>query len=179
MKKIVYWTTIRTTQGKYVVMATEKGICWVGFHNDSVEKGKEWVASHIKNTKFIEDESFPVLKEAEKALIEYFGGKKSSFNLAFDLYLSEFQKKILNEMIKIPFGKTKTYKELAVSVGNPNASRAVGMACRTNPVAIFIPCHRVVGSNGKLTGYAGGLSTKEWLLQLEQGAAGQTSIETF
>ncbi|MEO6508736.1 MAG: methylated-DNA--[protein]-cysteine S-methyltransferase, partial [Patescibacteria group bacterium] len=102
---------------------------------------------------------------------EYLYGKRTEFNLKYDLYITDFHKKVLEEMSKIKYGETKTYKELAIAVGRPNASRAVGAACRTNPIAIFIPCHRVVGSNGKLTGYAGGLPTKEWLLSLESSLA--------
>ncbi len=166
--EVVYWSRVSTINGEYILMATEKGICWVGLPNSSLEKGKLWLSKHLSVKKFREKGEHPALKKAAHKLKMFIKGEKIEFNVPFDIYGTSFQKQVWEKMAKIKYGTTNTYKDLALAVGRPKASRAIGVACRTNPLAIFIPCHRVVGSNGKLTGYAGGLSTKEWLLQLEK-----------
>ena len=103
----------------------------------------------------------------QKQLSEYFSGSRKSFSMKLDLQGTEFQKRVWNELTKIPYGKTITYKELAVRLGNVKSIRAAGTANGANPIPIIIPCHRVIGSDGSLTGYAGGLEMKEKLLQLE------------
>jgi methylated-DNA-[protein]-cysteine S-methyltransferase len=100
-------------------------------------------------------------------LEEYFNHKRKSFDLPLDLQGTEFQKRVWNELLKIPFGKTITYKDLALKLGDVKAIRAVGAANGANPVSIIVPCHRVIGSDGSLTGYAGGLWRKKWLLEFE------------
>ena len=99
---------------------------------------------------------------------EYFEGKRNSFDLPLSPVGTDFQKSVWNELYRIPYGETRTYGEIADAVGSPKAFRAVGMACNRNPIAIIIPCHRVIGKDKSLTGYAGGLSAKETLLHLEQ-----------
>ncbi len=101
-------------------------------------------------------------------LEEYFNGKRKIFELPVKLIGSEFQKKVWKELEKIPYGQTKTYKDIAIKIGNPNASRAIGNANNKNPIAIVIPCHRVIGCNNKLIGYAGGIDKKIQLLELEK-----------
>ena len=103
----------------------------------------------------------------QKQLSEYFSGSRKSFSMKLDLQGTEFQKRVWNELTKIPYGKTITYKELAVRLSNVKSIRAAGTANGANPIPIIIPCHRVIGSDGSLTGYAGGLEMKEKLLQLE------------
>lgn len=100
-------------------------------------------------------------------LQEYFAGERRKFDCACKVIAGEFQTKALKLVAKIPYGKTKSYGELATQLGNPLASRAVGLANARNPLPIVIPCHRVIGKDGKLTGYAGGLSVKKFLLALE------------
>jgi methylated-DNA-[protein]-cysteine S-methyltransferase len=100
-------------------------------------------------------------------LDEYFTGKRRTFSLQLDLIGTDFQKKIWNELMKIPFGKTMSYLELAMQHGDVKAIRAVGTANAKNPIAIIVPCHRVIGAGGELVGYAGGLHRKKWLLELE------------
>lgn len=107
------------------------------------------------------------LTECLNELEEYFQGKRMVFNVKVDLHGTVFQKKIWNELFKIPFGGTISYIELAMKHGDVKSIRAVGMANAKNPVAIIVPCHRVIGANGDLTGYAGGLQRKKWLLDLE------------
>ncbi len=114
-----------------------------------------------------------VLFEAEKQLSEYFSGKRKVFELKFEFSGTSFQKSVWKELEKIPFGKTKTYGEIAKAIGNPKAGRAVGSACNKNPLPIIVPCHRVIGANGKLTGFACGTETKEWLLKHEAEMKGQ------
>lgn len=103
-----------------------------------------------------------------KEIMEYLNGKRKSFDIKYEINGTEFQKKVWKELTKIPYGETRSYKEIAVAVGNPKASRAVGMANNKNPIAIIVPCHRVIGSDGKLVGYAGGLDMKRALLTLEK-----------
>ncbi len=102
-------------------------------------------------------------------LDEYLRGCRREFDFPIKLFGTDFQKKVWNVLKTIPYGKTVSYKDVAVAVGNPRACRAVGLANNKNPIAIAVPCHRVIGTNGKLTGYAGGLEIKEKLLKLEQG----------
>ena len=106
---------------------------------------------------------------AVKELEEYFQGKRKEFTVPCRPEGTDFQKRVWEALTRIPYGVTRTYKEIAVETGNPRASRAVGMANHRNPIPIMIPCHRVIGSDGKLTGYAGGLEVKEFLLKLERG----------
>lgn len=110
-----------------------------------------------------------LLKSAAKQLNEYLEGKRKSFDLPLNPNGTEFQKKVWNALCSIPYGETRSYKQIAEAVDNPKGCRAVGMANNKNPIMIFIPCHRVVGSDGSLTGYAGGLDMKEKLLVLEKG----------
>lgn len=106
-------------------------------------------------------------KELEKQLREYMDGERKSFSIPLKPNGTEFQKKVWNELLKIPYGKVRTYGEIAEAVGCPKGARAVGLACNKNPIIILIPCHRVVGKNGKLTGYACGIDVKEKFLSLE------------
>lgn len=110
----------------------------------------------------------PLLKQAISQLNEYFGGKRKKFDIKLAFLGTDFQKRVWNALIKIPYGKTASYKEIAKEAGNEKACRAVGMANHNNPIAIIIPCHRVIGVNGSLVGFGGGLGTKEYLLNLEQ-----------
>lgn len=105
--------------------------------------------------------------EVAKQLDEYFVGKRTKFELNIYPKGTEFQKKVWAELLKIPYGKTKSYQEIAESVGKPNAQRAVGSACNKNPILLIIPCHRVVSKSGKLTGFTCGIDRKEQLLKLE------------
>lgn len=109
----------------------------------------------------------PLLKQAKQELDEYFAGTRKEFTVPLSLHGTDFQIKVWNELRRIPYGETRSYGEIAALAGNASASRAVGMANNKNPIMIMVPCHRVIGKNGSLTGYAGGLDVKEKLLQLE------------
>lgn len=115
----------------------------------------------------LEDERHPLLVEAERQLREYFDGERQGFSIPLELRGTPFQRKVWQALLAIPFGGTRTYGQLAEQVGKPRAVRAVGSASGRNPLSIVVPCHRLVGANGKLTGYAGGLEAKARLLALE------------
>jgi len=107
------------------------------------------------------------LIEAERQLTEYFRGERTAFDLPIQLHGTAFQKRVWQELLRIPYGQTRSYGHLAVAIGNGSASRAVGLANSKNPLSIIVPCHRVIGASGRLTGFAGGLETKAMLLELE------------
>ena len=114
--------------------------------------------------------------EVARQLDEFFSGKRQTFDFPLAPKGSSFQKRVWAELLKIPFGETISYGELARRMGNPAASRAVGRANATNPIALIVPCHRVIGSTGKLTGYGGGLDRKEWLLNHEARWRAQAAL---
>lgn len=112
----------------------------------------------------------PLAKKACKQLEEYFQGKRTQFDLPLQLRGTEFQKKVWQELCQIPYGSTCSYKDIAIKIGNEKAVRAVGGANNKNPIMIVVPCHRVIGVSGELTGYACGLDVKKYLLDLESKA---------
>lgn len=121
-----------------------------------------------KKVNFLQDETPSVLSECYKQLDEYFKGNRLEFSLPYQFEGTDFQKTVWEALIKIPYGEKASYKDIALSIGNEKAIRAVGSANGKNKLSIVIPCHRVIGANGKLTGYAGGLWRKEWLIQHEK-----------
>lgn len=124
------------------------------------------------------DEDAAVLDAAERQLTEYFGGRRTAFDLPLALEGTAFQRLVWDELLAIPFGERISYGELARRVGRPGSARAVGLANGRNPVSIIVPCHRVVGSDGTLTGYGGGLDRKAWLLDHEaRNGPGQLALE--
>ena len=116
-----------------------------------------------------EDRPGPLLPEAAAQLRAYLAGELRVFSLPLSMRGTAFQQAVWQALLRIPYGETRTYAEVAAMIGRPRAARAVGMACHVNPVAVIVPCHRVVGADGRLTGYAGGLDRKRLLLELEQG----------
>jgi len=116
----------------------------------------------------IEQRDHSVLAETERQLGDYFAGRRQGFNLRLDFRGTNFQKAVWQALLTIPFGETRTYGEIARQIGRPSASRAVGAANGRNPISIVAPCHRVLGSNGALTGFAGGLAAKRHLLDHER-----------
>ncbi len=126
----------------------------------------------FENEKFpkekYEELETPILKEAGKQLKEYFNGARREFNLPLEPVGTEFMLRVWKALQEIPYGETRSYKEIAAKAGNSKACRAVGMANNRNPIAIVIPCHRVIGANGDLVGYGGGLDKKTFLLDLEK-----------
>jgi len=120
-----------------------------------------------------EDQTSAILCETERQLAEYFDGKRVKFELELDFAGTDFQQKVWQALLTIPFGETRSYSDIAHQIGNPKAVRAVGAANGRNPISIIAPCHRVIGMNGSLTGFAGGLEAKQLLLKLEGINIGQ------
>ena len=118
----------------------------------------------------------PVLEETERQLKEYFAGTRNRFELELDFAGTDFQKKVWQALLTIPFGETRSYSQIAAQIGNPKAVRAVGAANGRNPISIVAPCHRVIGASGGLTGFAGGLEAKQYLLELEEHALSPAKI---
>ncbi len=104
---------------------------------------------------------------AYNQLLDYFDGKRKQFDIPYKLIGTDFQKSVWSALCSIPYGETRSYKDIATMIGNPKASRAIGMANNKNPITVIVPCHRVIGASGKLVGYAGGLAMKEFLLSME------------
>ena len=125
------------------------------------------VFSDYKKENEIEKET-ELIKKAYTQLEEYLSGKRTEFDIEIEMIGTEFQKKVWKELLNIPYGETRSYKDIAIAIGNGKACRAVGNANNKNPIAIIVPCHRVVGSDGSMTGYAGGLNIKEKLLKIEK-----------
>lgn len=150
--------------GRLTLVASDKGLAAILWQNDR--------PSRVRPGELIEDERHPVLVETARQLDEYFAGKRKTFSVALDMRGTRFQKDVWEGLLAIPFGETRSYADLARRLGNPKATRAVGAANGRNPISIIVPCHRVIGSSGKLTGFAGGLDIKARLLELEQGGGG-------
>lgn len=144
---------------KIAVLVSSKGIKKIYLNP------KDDISDFSSATKLRSDD--PYLFGVFSQLNEYFAGNRKKFNVPLDIDGSEFQKRVWNELQKIPYGKTISYKSLSDKLGDVKAIRAVGKANGQNPIAIIIPCHRVIGANGSLVGYAGGLAIKEKLLHLE------------
>jgi len=151
---------IETPVGKLKLVASDHGLVAVQWENDR--------PSRVRLSKLVENDEHPVLVQTERQLREYFSGKRKAFSVALDMRGTRFQKDVWEALLAIPFGETKSYGQLAKQLGNPRATRAVGAANGRNPISIIVPCHRVIGSSGKLTGFAGGLDVKAHLLSLEQ-----------
>ena len=146
-------------------MASDSGLAAILWENDNPRR--------VPVNLVAEDPDHPVLIETEKQLREYFAGQRQVFSVPLDFGGTEFQNQVWQALLSIPFGETRTYTEIARQIGKPAAVRAVGAANGRNPISIIAPCHRVLGSTGNLTGFAGGLQAKAHLLALE-GAANAT-----
>lgn len=153
----VHRTRVESPIGDIVITGDDDAITLLGRIGKARFDSGEWV----------EVDRFAAIKEAEQQLEAYWAGELFEFDLPLNPSGTPFQKKVWAALCNIPYGKTATYGEIAQQIGTPTASRAVGAANGRNPIAIVVPCHRVIGSNGKLTGYAGGLDMKEALLAHE------------
>lgn len=156
--------TIESPVGVLTLVGSDTGLAAILWENDS--------PARVPLNIIAADENHPVLIKAAAQLNEYFAGKRTSFDLPLDFCGTDFQKKVWQALLAIPFGETRTYAQIALQVGSPKAVRAVGAANGRNPLSIVAPCHRVIGSNGELTGFAGGLAAKQFLLEKERKAAG-------
>ena len=155
----LFYTEMKSPVGKLKLVASAKALLAVLWEKERPNRVKLDTAKLHQN--------HPILLEAERQLREYFAGARSQFELPLELRGSEFQNKVWRALTEIPFGQTISYSDLAKTIGSPKASRAVGAANGKNPLSIVIPCHRVIGTDGTLAGFAGGLETKAKLLSLE------------
>ena len=146
--------------GTLKLVAHEKALVAVLWENENPKR--------VRLAELVEQADHPVLLETQKQLTEYFAGKRQQFDLPLDFAGTEFQQKVWQALLSIPFGETRSYRDIAEQIGNVKAVRAVGAANGKNPISIIAPCHRVVGTNGKLVGFAGGLGNKDILLRLEK-----------
>lgn len=157
--------TVPSPVGTLTLVANDKGLVAVLWPRDDPKR--------VRLPVLTRSETHPVLRKAEKELAEYFAGRRKRFTVALDFAGTAFQKRVWQALLEIPFGETRSYGEIAHRLGKPKAVRAVGAANGRNPISIIAPCHRVIGADGALTGYAGGLKAKERLLALE--GQGRTS----
>jgi AraC family transcriptional regulator, regulatory protein of adaptative response / methylated-DNA-[protein]-cysteine methyltransferase len=158
---------INTPVGEMFAVASEDGICMFEFiYRKLFLSGIEIISNELK-ANIIFGES-ALIEELEKQINEYFQGKLKKFDLKLNIIGTDFQKKVWNELIQIPYGETRSYKQQSLNLNNPLAIRAVASANGKNRIAIIIPCHRVIGENGNLTGYGGGIANKRFLLELER-----------
>jgi methylated-DNA-[protein]-cysteine S-methyltransferase len=149
--------------GQLKLVASERGLAAILWENDNPRR--------VPLGEVIDSDDDPVLLETERQLREYFAGQRKEFALPMDFWGTQFQKRVWSALLTIPFGQTRSYAQIAEQIGCPAAVRAVGAANGKNPLSIIAPCHRVIGSNGKLTGFAGGLETKAKLLSMERHEA--------
>lgn len=154
------YKTIASPVGELTLVASDAGLAAILWENDD--------PARVRLGPLDEDADHPVLVETERQLAAYFAGSLTAFDLPLDFSGTEFQKSVWAALLTIPFGETRSYGEIARQIGRPSASRAVGAANGRNPISIVAPCHRVIGSTGALTGFAGGLEAKQILLGLER-----------
>jgi methylated-DNA-[protein]-cysteine S-methyltransferase len=145
--------------GRLRLVASDEGLAAILWDNDRPRPA--YLADLVENP------AHPTLLCAEKELNEYFSRRRKTFSIALDMRGTHFQKQVWEALLAIPFGETRSYAQIANQLGNPKATRAVGAANGQNPIPIIVPCHRVIGANGKLTGFGGGLEIKDQLLSLE------------
>jgi methylated-DNA-[protein]-cysteine S-methyltransferase len=155
----MYYSVFNINQLEITLVGDQNGLTELWLSKDSTER------SHELNSYWTRDDAF--FDEIKKQIIEFFNKERKDFDIKLNPQGTEFQKKVWKELTNIPAGELRSYKDIATAIGNPKASRAVGMANNKNPIPIIIPCHRVVGSNGKLVGYAYGLDIKQKLIDIE------------
>jgi AraC family transcriptional regulator of adaptative response/methylated-DNA-[protein]-cysteine methyltransferase len=165
-ERIIDSIYIETPLGKMLICAVEEGICLLEFADRKTLPTQLKTLSKLLDAKIVQGDNRH-FNELERQLAEYFEGKRKQFTVPLCMPGSEFQTKVWNALLDIPYGNTRSYKEHASALKMPEAVRAVANANGLNRIAILIPCHRVIGSGGQLTGYAGGIKRKGWLLELE------------
>lgn len=162
----IYWSVVRFEDWNVHLAATEDGLCFVGSNNESWTELEQWGNSAFSSPNFIHDDHR--LEPYASELLAYWNGELTEFSSPKWYKGTAFQQKVWEALSSIPYGQSCSYSQIAQAIGKPSAVRAVGAAIGANPLLITIPCHRVIGKNGALTGYRGGIEMKSKLLQLEQ-----------
>ncbi len=157
---MLYYTTFNSPFWEITLVGNKEGL--TNLHMETGKGKREFII----NEEWQRDDIF--FKDIKTQVMEYFNHKRKEFDILLNPQGTEFQKKVWQALYAIPYGEVRTYKDIATAIGNPKACRAVGMANSVNPIPIIVPCHRVIGSSGKLTGFASGLNAKEKLLNLEK-----------
>lgn len=167
LSEVVYYTELETEVGPITIASTIKGICWLnfGYNEKTINQLRIWAKKWLNIEQILEDKN--ELNDVKSQLIEYFDNKRTEFDLDLDLYGTSFQKIVWESLLTIPYGEVRSYKDIAKLINMPKSVRAVGGANHNNPISVIVPCHRVIGSNGNLVGYGGGLEIKQFLLELE------------
>lgn len=163
---VIYYQLLLHNEWQIYIAATEKGLCYLGTEHSTIDDLTQSCKKQFPNCRLIKAEDQLITYRDQ--LIEYFDGERKQFTFYFDVHGTFFQMNVWNALSTIPYGESFCYSDIANQIGNPKAVRAVGTAIGSNPVAIVIPCHRVLGKNGTLTGFSGGLDVKEKLLALEK-----------
>ena len=162
----VYYSTMDSPVGRLTICCSEKGVLQVAVGRRSTSKPGDANGRRLARPQWVR--SREKTRQLEKQLAGYFAGRRRKFPVRLDLRGTPFQRKVWEALRSIPYGETRSYADVARRIGRPRAARAVGMANHWNPVAILVPCHRVIAADGGLGGYASGLRVKKFLLQLEQ-----------
>ncbi|MGG3640943.1 methylated-DNA--[protein]-cysteine S-methyltransferase [Bacillus gobiensis] len=166
INQIIYWSRYTSKIGRFYLAATINGLCFMGAPNKGIEELENWANKRFPTYELVQDDK--MLDPYKQELEEYFKGERRTFSMPVDVEGTPFQMKIWAVLKEIPYGETFTYSQIANMINKPAAVRAVGTAIGRNPLLVSVPCHRVVGKDGSLTGYRGGLEMKKSLLQLEQ-----------
>ncbi|WP_034681630.1 methylated-DNA--[protein]-cysteine S-methyltransferase [Caldalkalibacillus mannanilyticus] len=163
----LYYSEMDTPLGMITLARTKKGLCWLEFNQGEsvLHMLERWSRKHFLTDQMQQDDQ--ALQDIRDQLDQYFAGQRKQFDCEIDLIGTPFQKLVWQALLEIPFGEYRSYKDIAQAIGAPKAVRAVGGANNKNNIPIIIPCHRVIGTNGSLVGYGGGLHIKEYLLNLE------------
>lgn len=161
-----YFTTIASPIGELLLTSDDVGLTglFMEIHRHGPERSDDWIRD---DSRFV---------DVQRQLDEYFAGTRRNFDLPLHPHGTDFQQRVWQSLRAIPYAATCSYSDIATSIGNPKGVRAVGLANGRNPISIIVPCHRVIGSDGSLTGYGGGIERKQWLLAHEQRYGGQGEL---
>ncbi|OME80796.1 cysteine methyltransferase [Paenibacillus sp. FSL A5-0031] len=165
-KPPIYWTLLTHEAWSLYIAATTEGLCFIGSQNEPIDELVQWANTRYPGSPLLEN--VELLQPYTIEIAEYLQGSRKQFSISFHYQGTAFQQEVWKALCEIPYGETKSYSDIAHQIQRPAAVRAVGTAIGANPILITIPCHRVIGKNGSLTGYRGGIEMKTKLLQLEK-----------
>ncbi|MEO5952247.1 MAG: methylated-DNA--[protein]-cysteine S-methyltransferase [Chloroflexia bacterium] len=158
---------IPTSAGTYTAALTDKGLALLLFPTEDPAHATSWANRWYPNATITDGAGHPLVAQLQNELPAYFNGDLHNFSIPLDMHGTDFQRKVWAEVYRVGYAQLRSYREIASAIGNPNAVRAVGAANGANPIPVIVPCHRIIGSDGNLVGYGGGLDLKRRLLELE------------